>query len=66
MNCRAMGEGGEEGGGREQWGKKARDNCERNKHCFEDLCFMPFAGFSTLPSGSSGCAREIGRSEVVG
>lgn len=27
---------------------------------------MPFVGFSTLPSGSSGCAREIGRSEVVG
>lgn len=66
MNCRAMGEGGGEGGGREQWGKKAPDNCDRNKHCFEDLCFTPFVGFSTLPSGSSGCAREIGRSEVVG
>lgn len=59
-----MGEGREEGGGREQWGKKVRDNCERNKHHFEDD--VPYAAFSKLPSGSSGCTREIGRSEVAG
>lgn len=39
-----MGEGGEGRGGREQWGKKARDNCERNKHCFEDDVPHAFCG----------------------
>lgn len=53
-----MGEGGEEGRGREPWGKKAQD-CKRNKHPFEDAKPYGFCrAFSVASKWLRMCKRK--------
>lgn len=47
-------------------GRKCETTVRGTNIALRMMCLMPSVGFSKLPSGSSGCAREIGRSEVTG